>query len=251
MPTRQVTVTVSTLGVSTGPFNISDDVLGVIAMGVTGTQLQAGYVVNTDVNSTTITVASIGTCTNSLNIVLPTPTPLPTTTPLPTSTPTPTPTVTPVPVYFDSTYTSFSNVCGQGGKAWTRLTGPSGSQVEITLYGQQLVSGVQGVSACFYGSLNQTTLPSGTPATGTELLAVSESILAINTPGGISKTGTVVVAIPSIGYKDLIIVYRTTNLTSNFSSGNLTATITAVDSVVKTNGDFIVTTYACSDTGTC
>lgn len=251
MPTRPVTVTVSTLGASTGPFNISDDVLGVIAMNITGTQLQAGYIVNTDVNSTTITVSSIGSCSNSLNIILPTPTPIPTTTPVPTSTPLPTTTPTPIPVYFDSTYTGYSNVCGQGGKAWTRLTGPSGSQVQISLYGQHLVSGVQGASACFYGSINETILPSPTPSVGIELLAVSSSILAANTPGTISKLDTYTITIPSIGYKDIMIVYRTTNLTSNFSSGNLTATVTAVDSVARSNADFIATTYACSDSGFC
>ena len=78
MPTRIATVTISSIGTDAGPFNISDNLLGVIASGVTRTQLLAGFNVNTDVNSTVITVASTGICTNTLDIFLQTPTPSPT-----------------------------------------------------------------------------------------------------------------------------------------------------------------------------
>ncbi len=251
MPTRPAIVTVSTIGNSAGPFNISDDVLGVIAMGVTAAQLQAGYTVNTDSNSTLITVTSTGTCTNSVSIILPTPTP---TVVPPTPTPTiilPTPTPTPLPVYFDTAYSSFSNVCGQGGKYWTRLTGPATAVVQITLTGRHSVVGIQGPSACFYGSLNNTTLPSTNPATGLELLSVSSTILAANVPNTITNSNTVNITIPNTGYKDIIIVYRTTNLTTNFSGGELKAQITAVNGTPIVNGNFIITTYACSDSGNC
>lgn len=251
MPTRSVTVTVSTIGASAGPFNISDNVLGIIAMNVTSAQLQAGYVVNTDVNSSTITVTSIGTCTNSLAITLPTPTPTPTPTPGPTNTPTPTPTPTPVPVFFDTSYNSTSNINGEGGKAWTRLMGPSGSSVEITLFAEHYISSIQGVSACISGSLNETTLPSINPAVGTEISSVSGTVLAASVPNYLTDTQTTIITIPSTGYKDLVIVYRTKNLLSNYSSGYLQATITAVNSSPVVNGDFIVATYGFSDTGTC
>lgn len=251
MPTRAVTITVTTIGASAGPFNISDNVLGVIAMNVTSAQLQAGFVVNTDVNSSTITVTSIGTCTNSLAITMPTPTPTPTPTPGPTNTPTPTPTPTPVPVFFDTEYSSTSNVCGEGGKAWTRLVAPSGSLVEITLYAQHYVSSIQGVSACISGSLNATTLPSINPAVGAEIAGVTATVLAASVPNYLSATQATIITMPAAGYKDLVIVYRTKNLLTNFSSGYLQATITAVNSNPVTNGDFITATYGCSDTGTC
>ena len=251
MPTRAVTVTVSTIGASAGPFNISDNVLGVIAMNITSAQLQAGVVVNTDVNSSAITVTSIGTCTNSLVITLPTPTPTPTPTPGPTNTPTPTPTPTPVPVFFDTSYSSTSNIYGEGGKAWTRLTGPSGSSVEITLFAEQYVSSIQGVSACISGSLNETSLPSINPAVGTEIASVSSTVLAASVPNYLTDTQTTIISIPATGYKDLVIVYRTKNLLSNYSNGYLQATITAVNSNPVANGDFITATYGFSDTGTC
>lgn len=251
MPTRLVTVTVSTIGSSAGPFNISDNVIGVIAMNVTSAQLQAGFPVNTDVNSTTITVNSIGNCTNSLAIILPTSTPTPTPTPGPTNTPTPTPTPTPVPVFFDTSYNSTSNINGEGGRAWTRLTGPSGSLVEITLFAEHYISSIQGVSACISGSINETTLPSINPAVGTEIAAVSATVVAASVPNYLSNTQTTIITMPSVGYKDLVIVYRTKNLLSNYSSGYLQATITAVNSNSIVNGDFILATYGFSDTGTC
>lgn len=251
MPTRSVTVTVSTIGASAGPFNISDNVLGVIAMNVTSAQLQAGFVVNTDVNSTTITVTSIGTCTNSLAIILPTPTPTPSPTPGPTNTPTPTPTPTPVPVFFDTAYTSNSNINGEGGRSWTRLTGPSGSLVQVTLFAEQYISSIQGASACISGSINETTLPAINPAVGTQLASVSGSIASGSVPNYLSNTQTTVITIPAGGFKDLIIVYRTKNLLSNFNNGSLKATITAVNSNSISNGDFLLATYGFSDTGTC
>jgi hypothetical protein len=251
MPTRSVTVTVSTIGASAGPFNISDNVLGVIAMNVTSAQLQAGFVVNTDVNSSTITVISVGTCTNSLAIVLSTPTPTPTPTAGPTNTPTPTPSPTPVPVFFDTSYTSTRDTKGGGGRSWTRLTGPPGSLVEITLFAEHYISSIQGASACISGSINETVLPSINPAVGTEIASVSGTVIAASVPNYLSDTQITIITIPAGGYKDLIIVYRTKNLLSNFNNGSLKATITAVNSISISNGDFILATYGFSDTGTC
>lgn len=251
MPTRLATVTLSSIGTDAGPFLISDDVLGVIASGVTRAQLLAGYDVNTDVNSTIISVQSTGLCTNVLNIILSTPTPTPTPTPGPTSTPTPTPTPTIVPVEFDPNYTSYSNICGQGGKVWTRLTGPVGAIIQLTVYAEHYVVSITGASACISGRLSTTTLPATTPPESTLLTQVAATVASVNVPNFISDTSTVNVTIPAAGYQDLILVYRTTNLTSGFSNGSVKATITSINSSPVVNGGFIQTTYGCSDAGTC
>ena len=251
MPTRIATVTISSIGTDAGPFNISDNLLGVIASGVTRTQLLAGFNVNTDVNSTVITVASTGICTNTLDIFLQTPTPSPTPTSGPTSTPSPTPTSTPVPTMFDANYTGYLNICGQGGKVWTRLIGAPGSTVDIEVYGQHYVLSISGGSACISGRLSTTSLPQSTPPEGTLLTQVAATVLSTNVPSFISDTSTTTITLPASGFQDLILVYRTTNLTSGFSNGSVRATIVSVNSVPVTNGDFIQTTYACSDAGTC
>jgi hypothetical protein len=80
---------------------------------------------------------------------------------------------------------------------------------------------------------------------------VSDIVLAIDVPNYISDTQTTIISIPAVGYKDLVIVYRTKNLLSNYSSGYLQATITAVNSNPVVSGDFITATYGFSDTGTC
>lgn len=251
MPTRVATVSLSSIGTSAGPFTISDNVLGVIATGVTRAQLLAGFNVNTDVNSTQITVTSTGACTNSIsyNIVNPTLTPTPT--PAVTSTPTPTSTPTTVPVLFDSSYTGYLNICGQGGKVWTRLRGPVGAVIGVELYAQHYMLSISGPSACISGRLSTTTLPQTTPPESTLLAQVSAIVLAANVPSVLTDATITNITIPADGYQDIILVYRTTNLTSGFSNGNVQATIKTVNSVAVTNGDFIQTTYACSDAGIC
>lgn len=252
MPTRLATVTLSSIGTNAGPFTISDDVLGVIAVGVTRSQLLAGFNVNTDVNSTLINVQSTGACTNSLNIILSTPTPTPTPTPGPTFTPTPTPTSTPVPVEFDPGYTGYSNICGQGGKAWGRLIGPVGSVIQLSLNGFQFItSTTSGTSVCLYGGLYETTLPATAPATGALIADVSATIGVGSLPYYLTNSDTANITIPAAGYKDLLLVYTTKNVGSNFSNGRFSATITAVNSNPIPGGGLIYTWYACSDTGVC
>jgi hypothetical protein len=103
MAVQSILVTVSSIGASEGPFSIYDNVLGILATGVSVAQLLAGYLVNADVNATSITVVSDAPCNTSLIIPIikptltPTPTPTSTLTPTPTSTPNPTPTRTPTP----------------------------------------------------------------------------------------------------------------------------------------------------------
>ena len=253
MPTRSITVTVASIGASAGPFNISDNVLGVIAMNVSRAQLLAGYAVNSDVNSTTITVNSIGACSNSITIILPTPTPTPTPTPGPSPTPTPTPTVTPVSqtVFFDTNYTSTSDVCGQGGRAWSRLTGPSGSVVQLTLSVTHPIPTISGSIACIKGSLYETTLPSTNPAVGSVLTEASASVGAAFVPFILSDTETVNITLPASGYKDMMLIYRTSNLVGNFTSGNAVLFISGLNGSPVTGGGSIAATYGCTDSGTC
>jgi hypothetical protein len=212
----------------------------------------AGYDVNTDVNSTIISVQSTGLCNNSLDIILATPTPTPTPTPGPTATPTPTPTPTLAPIEFDPNYTGYSNVCGQGGKAWTRLVGPVGSIIELTLNGFQFVtSTTSGTSVCLYGGLYETVLPSTAPATGTLIADVSATIGVASLPYYLSNSDTANITIPAAGYKDILLVYTTKNVGSNFSNGRFSATITGVNGSPVTGGDLIYTWYICSDSGVC
>jgi len=252
MPTRSVTVTVSTIGTTTGPFTISDDVIGTIATGVTRAQLLSGYSVNTDVNSTKITVASQGVCTNSIDIFLPTPTPTPTPTVGPTATPTLTPTATPVPVGFDSNYGGYSNVCGQGGRVWTRLVGPAGTVVQLTLNAFQYISSTtSGTSVCLYGGLYNTNLPASIPTIGTLIADVSATIGVGSLPYYLTDSDTTNITIPASGYKDLLLKYNTKNIGSNFSNGRFSATITAINGTPVAGGDLIYTWYVCSDSQVC
>jgi hypothetical protein len=251
MPTRVATVSLSSIGTSAGPFTISDNVLGIIATGVTRAQLLAGFNVNTDVNSTQITVTSTGVCTDSISYNLVNPTLTPTPTPAVTSTPTPTITPTVAPVLFDSSYTGYLNICGQGGKVWTRLRGPVGSVIGVELYTQHYILSISDISACISGRLSTTILPQTTPPESTLLAQVFATVLAVDVPSVISDATTTNITIPADGYQDIILVYRTTGLTSGFSNGNVQARIKIIDGVAVTNGDFIQTTYACSDAGSC
>ena len=103
MAVQSILVTVSSIGASEGPFSIYDNVLGILATGVSVAQLLAGYLVNADVTATSILVVSDAPCNTSLTIPIigptltPTPTPTSTPTPTPTSTPNQTPTRTPTP----------------------------------------------------------------------------------------------------------------------------------------------------------
>jgi hypothetical protein len=97
MAVQTVLVTVSSIGINAGPFTISDNVLGVLATGVSAAQLLAGFLVNSDVAATSILVLSGPPCNTSLSIPIISPTPTPTATPTRTPTPTPTPTPTATP----------------------------------------------------------------------------------------------------------------------------------------------------------
>jgi hypothetical protein len=65
MPTRQVIINIDEIGTDSGPFTISDDVLGVLDTNVPRTSLLGGYAVNSDTTATQITVTSTGPCNDS------------------------------------------------------------------------------------------------------------------------------------------------------------------------------------------
>lgn len=248
MATTPVTLQIASIGADAGPFIISDNVQGVLAMGVTRAQMLAGYTVNVDTMATLATATSTGVCTTSINFTL-----NPAPTPAPTPTPTPAPTPTPVPAFqalFDPNYTSNANVCGDGGRVWSRLTGPSGSTVQLTLSVIQGITNVSGSVACIEGVLYETTLPSSYPTPGTMISGVSGSIGSAFVPYFVSDTDTVNVTIPASGYKDVMLVYKTNHLTSNFTNGNFTVQITQYNGT-SVSGDLLSTNYLCSDSGPC
>lgn len=259
MATRQITVTLGTIGATAGPFNISDNVLGVIAMNVTRSELLAGYVVSSDVNATSITVTSIGVCTNSTTIYLSTPTPFPTFTPTPTggptATPTPTPTATPVALVaqFDSNYTGYSNICGSGGKVWSRLIAPAGSTVILNLNAYHYINNIAvgAASACISGVVYETSLPAIAPANGSSVISATATVLAANIPNYLSTFQVATITMPGTGYQDLILVYTTKNLTTNFTSGQARLSIYSVNGTIMSPAPGISTGYICSDSGFC
>lgn len=251
MATKSITVTIASIGASAGPFNISDNVLGVVAMDVTRAQLLAGYSVNVDTTATVVTVTSVGTCTTSLTLYLSTPTPTPT----PTATPTPTVTPTPTqnPIYFDSNFTNTALVCGgnptnTGGKIWSRLVAPAGTTVEFTVTAEQFITSVNSVSASISGIMYNTTLPSANPAKGSIVTSSYASIPYTEVPGYISDTQVSTVTISSLGYQDYLLIYNTNNISSNYTNGEFRATITKVNGVSVDNAGSLSTFYNCSNT---
>jgi hypothetical protein len=84
-----------------GPYNISGVTTGgtivTIATGITNTQLITGYTTLVCYAITGGTIQSVGSCTNSVEYLVATPTPQPSPSPTPSKTPTPTVTKTPTP----------------------------------------------------------------------------------------------------------------------------------------------------------
>jgi len=95
MPTRQVIINIDEIGTDSGPFTISDNVLGVLVTGVSRTSLLGGYTVNSDTTATQITVTSTGACNDStvieIGYVICPPSPTPPPPPTPPTPPTPPP----------------------------------------------------------------------------------------------------------------------------------------------------------------
>lgn len=252
MPTRPITIQISSIGTSAGPFTLSDDVIGVIDTNVPSSLLLAGYVAYPDVNATIITAQSTGTCNTTASFALPAVTPSPTPSVTPTPTPSPSvPTSVPSQAFFDPNYTSTSNIQGQGGRVWSRLTAPSGSSVELTISGEQAIFSVSGPVGCFSGILSDTTLPSGYPSTGSFIAGVSGSVGTASTPVYISDVTIYSFTMSAAGYRDMILVHRTNNLLSNFNNGVSKVQVTKFNGGNVVNGSYILTSYGYSDTGSC
>jgi hypothetical protein len=92
--TKTVLIQVTTIGSAAGPFNISDDLSGVVASGVTASQLINGYYVIVDYYATAVYIQSTGVCNTDIKILI---NPDPTLTSTAVNSPTPTPTQTSTP----------------------------------------------------------------------------------------------------------------------------------------------------------
>jgi hypothetical protein len=279
-----------TSGLAEGPFNLYYDVVDVanlLASGVTRDELLNGYDL-LGVSDGAVSILLVNTdpdCANTGSYVIPGPTPTatvtPTNTPTPTNTatptytytatttptvtatgtlmPTPTPTNTntptgttpPVVIYFDSAYGGSDSTCNDGsGVAYSRLTGPSGSVIEYTLrlshYITSIVIGQ--ASACISGEVYSTSLPSSNPSASIAL--ISASAVTATAPITMTAASSASLTIPAIGYVDLLVLYRTQNLGSNFSAGSGTLQITKVNGNIV-SGDTITATYSCTNVGAC
>jgi hypothetical protein len=68
MATVAVTIQFQSIGTDEGPFDIADNVTGTLVIGITRSQLLAGYVVNADTAATQVTVTSTSLCGTVVNI---------------------------------------------------------------------------------------------------------------------------------------------------------------------------------------
>lgn len=100
---KTILISVNNIGSSAGPFNISTNVDGIVASGITAIQLKSGYYVVVSMDATVVYVVSTGVCQTDITIQIDpvaTQTTTPgltnsaTATPTQTKTPTPTPTIT-------------------------------------------------------------------------------------------------------------------------------------------------------------
>lgn len=280
-----------TEGLAEGPFNIyydAVDITKILASNVTRQQLLDGYdlisigsisgilITNTDPDCSntgsyffptpeptptlTATRTVTPTPTNTPTITLtrsagsvPTPTPTPTVTGTPTNTPTLTPTTsTPeVSVYLDSAYSGTDASCTGYGKAYSRLVGPSGTTVSLRLSVSHYVNGVipGQTKVCIYGEAFKTTLPAANPPQDLSLVGIGAFTTTF--PTSLSDSLTTSITIPASGYYDLLVIYRTQNLSSNFSAGSATLQVISVNGNTVTGGASITATYGCSNSGAC
>lgn len=280
-----------TEGLAEGPFNIyydAVDVSKILASNITRQQLLDGYdllsvgsitsilITNTDPDclntgsyviptpepsptpTATPTLTSTATATPTLTLTrsvgsIPTSTPTPTRTVTPTATPTLTPTTTtPAPqVRFDPVYSGADSSCSGFGKAYSRLTAPSGSAITLRLSVSHYVNGIISgqTKACIYGEAFKTTLPAASPPQDLSLVGVGASTTTV--PASLSDSLTANITIPASGYYDLLVIYRTQNLSSNFSAGSATLQVISVNGNTVTGGASITATYGCSNSGAC
>lgn len=199
----------------------------------------------TTTTSTTTTSTTAAPATSTTSTTTST-----TTVPITTTSTTTSTTTAGIPsVYFDSNYSGVQSTCTlTGGKAWSRLRGPSGAVIQLTLSVNHFVSALLpgATDATIFGYVNDTTLPFVTPAY-TTLLSTTNKVTT-SVPSVIGNTTTLDIILSEDGYYDVMLRYITENLANNFNSGQATLTITAVDSVPMANGNYITATYPCSQT---
>ena len=204
----------------------------------------------------TPTLTATSTPTRTITPTL-TVTPTLTATPALTATPTLTTTYTLTPsspqviVYFDSSYSGFDSECENGfGRAYSRLTGPSGTTVQLTMNLTHYVTSIDPsyFKVCISGETYETTLPSVNPTLGTQLLSPAASTYIA--PYLLSTSTNTTVTIPVSGYIDLVMLYRTINLGGGFSDGQATLTVTAINGTAV-SGDSISATYSCTILADC
>lgn len=277
-------------GLAEGPFNIYYDSVSpgtLLASNITREELLSGYDVfdvSASISSILVTNQDAD-CLNTGSYLFPTPTPTPTSTPTTTATPTltltstptatatltPTPTLTKTPtatptltptltptvsqpqpvVYFDAAYSGVDSSCGPGqGMAYSRLVGDVGTTVTFTLtlshYITSILAGQS--SACISGEAYTTTLPSANPEPVVTI--VSYNMTTATAPFYLNGTNTGSVVIPSAGYIDILVRYRTQNLAYNYSSGFGKLQVTSINGNAV-SGDSISATYGCTNIGSC
>ena len=205
----------------------------------------------TTTSTSTTTTTAVPTTTTTTTTVAPTTTTTTTVAPTTTSTTTTTTTVGIPTVYFDSNYNGILSTCvADGGKTWSRLTGPVGTTVVLTVsvnhYVTWLAAGA--ASACATAFVNETVLPFVTPTYGTQLSTTTVTSVAV--PSVITNNASFTITIPAGGYKDLMLRYLTQNLGGNYSTGQARLQVTSINGTTVI-GDAIVATYPCSIIGVC
>jgi hypothetical protein len=205
----------------------------------------------TTTSTTTTTTTGTPTTTTTTTTVAPTTTTTTTVAPTTTSTTTTTTTVGIPTVYFDSNYNGILSTCvADGGKTWSRLTGPVGTVLTMTLsvnhYVTWLATGA--ASACATAFVNEVVLPFTTLIYGTQLSTTTVTSTAV--PSVITNNATFSITIPAGGYKDLMLRYFTQNLGGGYSTGQARLQVTSINGTTVI-GDAIVATYPCSIIGVC
>lgn len=277
-------------GSAEGPFNVYYDFVDpayIIATSASRQDLLDGLdVYSVPSGATNILIVNLDAdCQTTSSYVFPSPTPTPTATRTPTLTATPTPTLTatattpatptPTPtrtltatptltptltltpstpeviVYFNTAYSGFDSECDNGfGRAYSRLTGPVGTTVQLTMRLRHFISSVASpyFKACISGETYETVLPSSNPSLGTQLL--TPYAFTYVAPYLLETSANTTVTIPAAGYIDLVIMYRTNNLGGGFSDGQASLTVTAVNGNAV-SGDSIFAGYSCTNLGDC
>ncbi len=176
-----------------GPYNISGVTTGgtivTIATGITNTQLITGYTTLVCYTITGGTIQSVGSCTNSVEYLVATPTPQPSPSPTPSKTPTPTVTKTPTPTKTPTVTSSITPTLSVTPTRTPSITPtPSSSLPNVT----QSVTPTTSVTPSVTPTPSISITPSPTPSSITISLVYQHQKLnsCSRTFGNIQKNGT-------------------------------------------------------------